>query len=135
MQGSGVQAARDPTARRVLVVDDNEDTVESFATLLGMMGHQVKTSRDGRQALAIATDWRPQLVMLDLNLPGLNGCELAQALRAAPGLEGITIAAVTGWTRKRDKQAALAAGCNHYLLKPVSGDQLEGLLTDLPPAA
>lgn len=115
----------------MLVVDDHEGTAESLAVLLEMMGHEVRTSRDGRAALELAADWCPHLALLDISLPGLDGYDLARALRECPQLQGIVLAAVTGWGQEEDKRRAFAAGFDHHLIKPVAGDVLEKLLAGL----
>jgi CheY-like chemotaxis protein len=117
-----------PEARRVLVVDDNKDAAESMALLLRMSGHEVTIARDGAEALTLAATLKPETVLLDIGLPGMDGYELARRLRNLPGLEQVQVVAVTGYGQEADRQAAMAAGIHLHLTKPVDSQELTRLL-------
>ncbi len=114
--------------RRVLVVDDNADAAESLAVLLRMRGHEVHVARDGPQALETARAVRPEVVLLDLALPGLDGYEVAAQLRGHPELRRARLVAVTGYGRDEDRRRTRAAGFDEHLVKPVDLADLEGVL-------
>src|SRR5512145_1199876 len=120
-------AAR-PSSRRVLVVDDNEDAAESLAALLRIFGHEVGVAFDGEQALALAPELKPDLVLLDLGMPRMDGHEVARRMRAAPWGAAIKIVALSGFGDSSDRARSLDAGCNDHLVKPVSPADLEHLL-------
>jgi signal transduction histidine kinase/DNA-binding response OmpR family regulator len=103
---------------RVLVVDDNVDAAESVAMFLGMVGHEVKTVPDGLQALACAPTYAPQVVVLDIGLPALDGYEVARRLRALPQTAHSLLVAVTGYGSKQDQARASDVGFDRYLVKP-----------------
>jgi PAS domain S-box-containing protein len=109
-----------PTTRplRVLVVDDNVDTVLSLSMLLKESGHDVRTAHDGPTAVQAALDYRPDVVLLDIGLPGLNGYEVAKRIRQHPALKNVVLVALTGYGQDSDRQASLQAGFNHHLVKP-----------------
>ena len=118
-----------PTAkRRVLVVDDNLDAALSLCRVLALMGHEVLVARDGPHALVTSRSFRPSFIVLDIGLPGLDGFQVAEALRREPAVAAATIIAVTGRGEDTDRQRALAAGIDHYLLKPVDAQFLESLI-------
>lgn len=111
-------AARGP-ARRVLVVDDNRDAAESMRMLLQVLGHETRAAFDGRDAVAIATEYRPEVVLLDLGMPGMDGYELARALRGLPGFEHVTLVALTGFGSEEHRLRTIEAGIDRHLVKPV----------------
>ena len=113
---------------RVLVVDDNVDTVLSFSMLLRAAGHDVRTAYDGLAAVQVAHDYRPDLVMLDIGLPGLNGYEVAKRIRQHPVLKHTVLVALTGYGQDSDRQTSLQAGFNHHLVKPACLEQLQQIL-------
>jgi PAS domain S-box-containing protein len=117
--------------RRILIVDDNRDSAESLATLLRLLGNDVRTAYEGRQALAVAGAYRPDLVVLDIGLPGLNGYDVAAQLRTMPGLTGAVLVALTGYGTEEDRHQAQTAGFNHHMVKPVNFDALQALLSSL----
>jgi CheY-like chemotaxis protein len=119
------------SARRVLVVDDNRDAADSLSELLRMQGHDVMQANDGPTALQIAESWQPALALLDIGMPGMNGYELAQRLRALPDGDRIVLAAITGWGQQEDKRRAGAAGFDRHLTKPVDAESLAELLASL----
>jgi PAS domain S-box-containing protein len=115
-------------SRRVLVVDDNHDSAESMAILLEIWGHEVRTTYDGPAALALAAEYRPDVVLLDIGLPGMSGYEVAKRLRELPDLAGAILIAVTGYGQHSDRERSRAAGFDHHLLKPVEPARLQELL-------
>jgi signal transduction histidine kinase len=114
---------------RVLVVDDNRDAAESMALHLRHAGHDVRTAHDGPAALAIAEAFRPAIVLLDLGMPGMSGFDIARHLRQQPWGDEVTIAALTGWGQKEDRQRTARAGFDAHLVKPVSEKELGRVLT------
>jgi PAS domain S-box-containing protein len=116
-------AGRQP-GLRVLVVDDNADAAESLSALLAMLGHQAQVAGDGLQGLEMATQSKPDLVFLDIGLPGMNGHEVARAIRATPGMQQVVLIALTGWGARGDVLLAEDAGFDQHLTKPVTVDDL-----------
>ncbi len=108
-----------PTQRRILVCDDNTDAAEMMAMLLEAAGHEVVTTYTGEDAIAQAISVQPDLVFLDIGLPGMDGYEVARQLRSRPQTHDVTIAALTGYGQIEDREAALTAGCDLHLVKPV----------------
>jgi CheY-like chemotaxis protein len=105
-------------ALRVLVVDDNVDTVTTLAMLVQESGHEVRTAFDGSVGLETALDYRPNVVLLDIGLPGLNGYEVAKRLREQPAFQNIVLVALTGYGRESDRQRSQESGFDHHLVKP-----------------
>ncbi len=120
--------------RRILVVDDNADSATSLALLLRRMGHEIETAHDGLEAVQAAAAFRPQVVLLDIGLPKMNGYEAAKLIRKQPSQERVAIIALTGWGQERDKQRAYEAGIDHHLTKPVEHATLEKLLALIAPS-
>ncbi len=116
------------TSCKVLVVDDNVDAAQSLAVLLEMTGHAVSLAYDGPTALRAAIDERPDVLLLDIGLPGLDGFEVAQRIRQQPALEGLVLVALTGYGQEADRQRALDAGFDHHLVKPADIDEIEKIL-------
>jgi signal transduction histidine kinase/CheY-like chemotaxis protein len=112
-------------ARRVLVVDDNADAARTLSTLLALQGHQTEVAYDGPSALAAAKAGRPEVVLLDLGMPGMDGYEVARQLRAEPALAGVRVVAVTGWGHEDDRRRTRDAGFDAHLVKPVDLDEVE----------
>lgn len=119
----------DATMKRVLVVDDNADSAESLSLLLELMGHTVCTAHDGEQALAEAEGFRPDLVLMDIGMPRMDGYEAARRLRQEAWGQSVVLVALTGWGQDEDKRRCEAAGFDHHLIKPVDPAALEALLT------
>jgi PAS domain S-box-containing protein len=113
---------------RVLIADDNQDAAETLALLLGLEGHEVQTAHDGLSALRIAREFEPELALLDIGMPGLNGFELAAAIRRESWGPAARLIAVTGWGKDQDKQRSKEAGFDQHLTKPVDPDALMSLL-------
>ena len=112
---------------RVLVADDNRDSADGIATLLQFDGHDVRVAYSGIDALRLAEEFRPQLALLDIGMPGMNGHELARRIRASDIGRDILLVAVTGWGQEEDKRLAEAAGFDQHRVKPVDLDSLEPL--------
>jgi PAS domain S-box-containing protein len=117
--------------RRVLIADDNHDAADSLAMLLRMEGHDVSVVYDGQQAVASIDSFRPEVAVLDIGMPELDGYEVAQRVRTGPIGSSITLIAVTGWGQALDKSRATAAGFNHHFTKPVELEDLSGMLCSL----
>jgi CheY-like chemotaxis protein len=115
--GRSDEAARLPC--RVLVVDDNRDAADSLAMLLQLDGHEVHIAHDGPAALAAAGEFAPQVVMLDIGLPGLDGYGVARALREQPGTRDILLVAISGYGQEEDRQLSHEAGFDYHFVKPI----------------
>jgi signal transduction histidine kinase len=124
----GEKSAPPPTTRRVLVVDDNRDAAESLALLLRLRGHDVRVAADGPAALAMATEYLPEVVFLDLGLPGMDGHEVGRCLRQRPGLERARVVALTGSGSEDDRSRSRQAGFDGHLVKPVEPDEIDRIL-------
>ena len=116
---------------RVLVVDDNEDSAETMATLIGLWGHEVRIAHDAAGAIASARECPPRVVLLDIGLPNVSGFDVAQQLRALPGLEGVVLIAMTGYGQEEDRRRTREAGFAHHLTKPVAPEDLKAILSSL----
>jgi signal transduction histidine kinase/ActR/RegA family two-component response regulator len=115
----------------VLVVEDNVDTAESLMMLLEVLGHRVRVAHDGVDALGAARQQPPDVMLVDIGLPGMDGYEVARCIRQQPELSAVVLVALTGYGREEDKQCALAAGFDHHLVKPVELDALRRLVTQV----
>ncbi len=116
---------------RILVVDDNVDTVLSFSMLLKESGNEVRTAHDGPTAVQIATEYVPDVVLLDIGLPGLNGYEVAKQIRMQPTLKNVVLVALTGYGQESDRHASMEAGFNHHLIKPARLEQVRKILASV----
>lgn len=116
------------TRRRILVVEDNLDAVHSLTVLLRELGHEVEFAINGYAALEIARRLEPQIVLLDIGLPGMDGFELCRRLKREPALAAARVIAVTGYGQEAYRQRALAAGCDGYYVKPLDPKVLYALL-------
>jgi signal transduction histidine kinase/ActR/RegA family two-component response regulator len=118
------------TARglRVLVADDHIDTVESLAILLKMAGHDVRKAFDGPEALKALAEFKPDAVVLDIGLPGMNGYEVAKRIRQRPEGQDVTLIAMTGYGQESDRRRSAEAGIDHHLVKPADFAQLQQIL-------
>ena len=110
--------------KKVLLVDDNVDAADTLEMLLGMDGFQVTTVYDGIAALAAAGDVSPDVVVMDIGMPGMDGYDAARMMRQLPGGDAMVLIALTGWGQPADKSRASEAGFNHHLIKPVDYDTL-----------
>jgi len=113
---------------KVLVVDDNVDSVDSLAMLLRMMGHEVETASDGASGLEKAVAFKPNVAILDIGLPKVNGYELAKQIREQPWSKNVILVALTGWGQEQHRRRSEEAGFNHHLTKPVEFDVLQEIL-------
>jgi len=113
---------------KILIVDDNVDTARLLELLLASKGHQARCAADGAEALQVAAEQQPDLVLLDLSLPDVEGFELAVRLRAMPGLDGVRLVAVTGWSDSEAAARAREVGFEAFFVKPVNMDKLTALL-------
>jgi len=116
---------------RVLVVDDNDDAADLLAEVLDTMGHEVSKAHDGPEALAVAEERRPEIALLDIGLPVMDGYELARRLRAMDGLGGIKLVAVTGYGQASDRRRSEEAGFDAHLVKPIDLEALSAAVTRL----
>lgn len=109
---------------RILLVDDNEDANDSMAALLELLDYDVRTATDGATALKMTAEFEPQLILSDIGLPGMDGYQLAPALRKVAGSRKLVIAAATGYGHASDRARSMAAGFDHHLVKPLDADAL-----------
>jgi two-component system CheB/CheR fusion protein len=116
------------TSRRILIVDDSVDAAESSAMLLQLNGHKIQVAFDGPSALEAARTFNPEIILLDIGLPGLNGFEVARHLRQSPGGTHALIVALSGYGRAEDRQHSLDAGFDQHLVKPVDLEQLDAVI-------
>jgi CheY-like chemotaxis protein len=121
-----------PKSFRILVVDDNHDSALSLAMMLSIMGHETRTAHDGESAVSHAESFLPEVVLLDIGLPLLNGYEVAQRIREQPWGKSMFLIAVTGWGQEEDRQRSSEVGLNVHMVKPVEPAALEKLLAELP---
>ncbi len=127
--------ARQGVRRRILVVDDNRDAAASLAMLLRMEGNDTRTAHDGLEALESAEEFRPDIVLLDLGMPRLNGYDAARRIREQTWGGRMILVAVTGWGESDDRVRSREAGFDHHLVKPVEPRALLDMLADLQPPA
>jgi PAS domain S-box-containing protein len=124
-------AAAPTTGRRILVVDDNRDGAESLAMMLRLMGNEVSLAHDGVEAVEAAGRVRPEVILMDVGMPRLNGLDAARQIREQPWGRAVTIVALTGWGQENDRERSRAAGCDGHLVKPVAVEDLSRLLAAL----
>ena len=117
-----------PPSRRILVVEDNPDSRESLRLLLEMWGHQVEVAEDGLRGCEKALEWRPEVAVVDIGLPLLDGYQVARQVRAALQ-DDVLLIALTGYTRPEDRRRALEAGFDVHMGKPADLDQLSRLVS------
>lgn len=116
---------------KILVVDDNHDAAMSLAMMLSIMGHDTATAHDGESAVSTAETFLPEVVLLDIGLPKLNGYEVAQRIREHAWGREMFLIAVTGWGQEEDRQRSAEVGLNMHMVKPVEATALEKMLADL----
>lgn len=116
-------------SRRILIVDDSRDGGESLAMLLRVLGAEVALAHSGRNALECVDTFKPDVVLLDIGMPGMDGYEVARRIRSNPANRHISLIALTGWGQDEDRKRSVAAGFNHHLVKPADIEQLRQLLT------
>ncbi|MFP5285594.1 MAG: response regulator, partial [Thermoanaerobaculia bacterium] len=125
----GGAAAQAPSKGLVLVVDDNRDAAESLAVLLQMWGYDVRVAYDGPEAVEAAAAFHPDVVLLDIGLPKMNGYEAARQIREARQ-DGVVLIALTGWGQDQDRRRSQEAGFDHHLIKPVELEALQKVLAE-----
>jgi PAS domain S-box-containing protein len=118
--------------RRILIVDDNQDGAESLALLLQLGGHETLKAHDGLEAIEAAERFRPDVMLLDIGLPRLNGYEVCRRIREEPWGKDVVLVALTGWGQEEDRQRSREAGFNTHMVKPVDHDVLMKLIVSLP---
>ena len=124
------KTASRPTVR-ILVVDDNRDSAESLSLLLETLGNDVRTAHDGLEAVELAKEQQPELVLLDLGLPSLNGYDVAREIRRQPWGKSTVLVALTGWGQEEDRRRSAEAGFDHHLVKPVDTVRLRSILASI----
>jgi CheY-like chemotaxis protein len=112
----------------VLVVEDNTDSAETLGMLLTIAGHEVRMAHSGPEAVRVAAEWRPGVVLCDIGLPGFDGWEVARRLRADPGTAGARLVAVTAYDSDEARDRSREAGFDGHLVKPASFDELQRLM-------
>jgi PAS domain S-box-containing protein len=127
----GAASAITTAGRRILVVDDNNVSARTLARLLTMLGHEARIAHDGGEAVTAAEQYRPDLMLLDIGLPVMNGYDVARTIRGQPWGRDIVIVALTGWGQEEDRRRSEEAGMDHHLVKPVDPVALEKLLIEL----
>ena len=120
-----------PLQGRILVVDDLSDAAASLAMVCQLYGAETAVARDGIQALALGETFRPDVVLMDISMPNMNGYEAARRLRAQPWGKAVVLIALTGWGRQTDVDEARGAGFDGHLLKPVGPEALISLIAEL----
>lgn len=120
-----------PEVKRVLVVDDSAIHAQSLGMFLEMAGYEVRTARDGLSALEVLTEFIPDVALIDIGLPGLDGYDLARAIHDQPQLRNMVLVAQTGWGREEDRRSAQAAGFDYHLTKPIDPEDVLKLLAGL----
>jgi PAS domain S-box-containing protein len=125
------QAAESVPALRILVVDDNPEAANSLGLMMKLVGHEVRTAYNGLAALELARTFQPQVLLQDLQMPGMSGYEVAQRLRAEPAMRNLLLIAVTGHGSEQDRRRCFEAGFDHHLVKPVDLHALQQLLASL----
>jgi PAS domain S-box-containing protein len=128
---AAVSELKTAPGRRILIVDDNEDSAESLTILLSLAGNETRTAYDGLEAIEAAETFKPDVILLDIGLPKLNGYEVARKIREQPWGQTIVLVALTGWGQEEDRRRTREAGFNHHLTKPVDPLALTKLLAGL----
>ncbi|HEX4614140.1 MAG TPA: PAS domain S-box protein [Urbifossiella sp.] len=133
--GPEARAQADPlpsrSGNRLLVVDDNQDAADSLAMLLRLQGHEVRVAYSGMAALEMTKTYTPDVVFMDIGMPGMDGYEAARRIREQPGLGKVVLAALTGWGQKEDRRRTAEAGFNHHLVKPPEPKAVDSVLAEL----
>ena len=130
-----LEAPRIPEAavrsRRVLVVDDNADAAQAMGTMLELLGHEVNVAFGGEQALRLAERIHPEVILMDLGMPNMNGYVAARRVRQSDWGRDVLLVAVTGWGQQADRVASEQVGFDHHLVKPVELDAVQSLIAQL----
>jgi CheY-like chemotaxis protein len=121
-------------ALRVLVVDDNQDAAEMLVEVLRSFGHDTQAAYDGPATLRLCRAFVPDVALLDIGLPVMDGYELADRMRELPGLAGVRLVAVTGYGQDSDRERSRRSGFHHHLVKPIDIDALDGVIREQTPS-
>lgn len=116
---------------RILLVDDNQDAADTLGMLLRMLGNEVHTAHDGLEAVGAAAAFKPDIVLLDIGLPKLNGYDAARRIREQHAGANMVLIALTGWGQEDDRRRSKEAGFDHHLTKPIDFNALQVLLAEL----
>lgn len=131
VSSNGKAPAPQVEGRKVLVVDDNLDAAQLLSMVLGRKGFQVRTAADGPAGIEAAEAFRPEVILLDIGLPGMSGYEVAQQLRAQEWAKGVLLVALTGWGQNEDREKSRQAGFDHHLVKPVQVGRILELMKEM----
>lgn len=118
--------------RKVLVIDDNDDAAQMLAMFIHALGHEVLVANDGLRGLEVATCFSPEVVFLDLGMPGMSGFEVAPRLRRIAGLDAVFIVALTGWNDAKTREQVIACGFDRHLTKPAAVEEILSLVEASP---
>jgi CheY-like chemotaxis protein len=121
----------EPEGLRLLVVDDNQDAAEVLQMLLASIGMNARAVNSGREALSAIPDFKPDVILMDIGMPGMSGHEVARHIRSRPEFNDITLVALTGWGQEEDRLQSKASGFDHHLTKPVNLNTLSELLASI----
>jgi CheY-like chemotaxis protein len=125
------EAATPRGGRRILVVDDSTDSADSLAEMLRLLGYEVRCAYDGLEAVAGADRFQPDMVLMDIGLPRLNGFDAGRRIRELEHGKNLVLVALTGWGQENDRRRSREAGFDHHLVKPVDFGTLSALLTKI----
>ena len=117
--------------KRILVADDYADSVAAMEVICTLAGNDVRTAKDGTEAVAVAEEFRPELILLDIGMPGVDGFDVSEYIRQQPWGANITIVAVTGWPAEKFRERALDAGFDYFLSKPIDTQAFEQLMNEI----
>jgi CheY-like chemotaxis protein len=121
-----------PTAQRILIVEDNQDSALSLQMLLEVLGHAADVVHDGEEAIVAAATRPPDVILMDIGLPGMNGYDAARRIRSDCKGRPLLIIALTGWGQDEDRRRSADAGIDHHLVKPLDLDKLRQILATAP---
>lgn len=121
------------SSKRVLVIEDNEDVREMIVALIGEWGHRVQTATEGLEGMEKLLSAPPDCALVDIDLPGLDGYEIARRVRASPDCRAVRLIALSGYGRTKDRRASLEAGFDTHLVKPIDPEELSRLIDELEP--
>jgi CheY-like chemotaxis protein len=126
-----IRSTSERSKTRILVVDDNKDSGDTLSLVLRAKGHEVRTARDGQQAIDLTPEFRPNIILMDVGMPKLNGYDTTRFIRELDSGKDVTIVAVTGWSEAEDFQQSKAAGCSAHMTKPVDFAALDRLIAGI----
>jgi CheY-like chemotaxis protein len=128
MESASPTEADHSSTRRILVADDNAAAADTLAELLSLFGNEVQVVHDGQAALKTFSAWRPDVILLDIGMPGMDGYEVARRVREQTASGKVMLIALTGWGQEKDRKLAREAGFDHHRLKPVDLQALQALM-------